>query len=107
MVPAGGPGTWWGETWMVEAEGRSPGLQVRPSPRTRRGQRRCWVEERIGGSASIPTCVRPCRTLRERLGAVGASLESLSRENRRDFLGGTVEVGEAWGGRGACVEGRG
>lgn len=44
--------------------------------------------EGISGSASIPTCVRPCRTLRERLGAVGASLESLSRENRRDFLGG-------------------
>ena len=37
---------------------------------------------------------------------MGASLESLSRECRRDFSGGTVEVGEAWGGREAWVEGR-
>ena len=65
MVPAGGPGTWWGETWMVEAEGRSPGLQVRPSPRTRKGQQRCWVEERIGGNQQF--CFHPhvCEALQD------------------------------------------
>lgn len=24
MVPTGGPGTWWGEKWMVEAGGQEP-----------------------------------------------------------------------------------
>ena len=24
MVPTGGPGTWWGETWKVEAGGQEP-----------------------------------------------------------------------------------
>lgn len=46
-------------------EGRSPGLQVRPSPRTRRGQRRCWVEERTGGNQWF--CFHPhvCETLQD------------------------------------------
>lgn len=43
--------------------------------------------EGISSSASIPMCVRPCRTLREKLRVGGASLESPSRECRRDFLG--------------------
>ena len=46
-------------------EGRSPGLQVRPSSRTRRGQQRCWVEERIGGNQRF--CFHPhvCEALQD------------------------------------------
>jgi len=46
-------------------EGRNPGLQVRPSSRTRRGQQRCWVEERIGGNQQF--CFHPhvCEALQD------------------------------------------